>query len=315
MRRFFLTLFLLLLVAYLLTGVTQIQPGEQGVVRRFGQVVAKPGPGLYLAWPWGIDRVDHVLVYRVRHVPVGYQPEREDDEQATVPGQLLTGDHNLVNLQVMVDYAVDSDRVDDYLIHGDRAESVLARVAEAAMAEWVAGRPVDEVLLTAKAALPEWLTKHVQQRLDDPAAPYQLGIRVQSASVAYLLPPTQVKADFDAVTSAQTAIRTQENEARQTALRLRREADIERFRLQQSTAARVNELTRMAQTEADGFEQRRRGYEMLRRQNPDVLASIWWAETGRLLEQLRRNGRIDLLDSRVSGDALDISTFVPQPKK
>ncbi len=313
--RYFLVLLALAAVGYGLTGVTQIRPGEVGVVRRFGRVVDQPGPGLYLGFPYGIDRVDRVLVDRVRRTPVGYQLDRDEDPEKTVPGQLLTGDHNLVNIQVLVDYAVDRDHVADYVVQADRAEDVLARAAEASIAEWVAGKPVDEVLLTAKADLPEWLTVRLQQRLDDPNGAYRLGIRVQSASVAHLLPPNQVKADFDAVTSAQTAIRTQENEARQAAMESRRKAEIQRFRVQQETAAQVNELTRMAQTEAAAFEQRRRGYEQLRRQNPDVLTSIWWAETGRMLARLQAKGRVDILDGRLGGDALDISTFVPQPKK
>jgi membrane protease subunit HflK len=313
--RYFVLLLVLAAIAYGLTGVTQIRPGEVGVVRRFGRVVDQPGPGLYVGFPYGVDQVDRVLVDRVRRVPVGYQPDRDGDELPDVPGQILTGDHNLVNVQVLVDYVVDPAHVADYVVQSDRAESVLARAAEAAIAEWVAGKSVDEVLLTAKASLPEWLTAHLQQRLDDPTGPYRLGVRVQSASVAHLLPPNQVKAEFDAVTSAQTAIRTQENGARQAAQENRRKAEIQRFRTQQETAARVNELIRMAQTEAAAFEQRRRSYEQLRRHNPDVLTSIWWAETGRMLQGLSANGRIDVLDGRLAGDALDISTFVPQPKK
>ena len=67
---------LVLLIAALLftaaTAVTQVQPGERAVVRRFGRVLPDtPGPGLYVGLPWGIDRVDRVAVGRVRRVSVG----------------------------------------------------------------------------------------------------------------------------------------------------------------------------------------------------------------------------------------------------
>src|SRR5262249_30979535 len=101
MRRYLvLALLLLPLLGYLLTGVTFVRPGERLVVRRFGRVLEeKPAPGLWLGLPWGIDRVDRVSVSTPQLVVVGYQPQAED-EGASTAGQLLTGDHNLVNVQV-----------------------------------------------------------------------------------------------------------------------------------------------------------------------------------------------------------------------
>src|SRR5437660_770017 len=98
-------LLLIALAVYLLTGVAQIGPEERAVVRRFGKVVARPGPGLWVGLPWGIDRIDRVPVATVRRVVVGYQPDAFNDS-AMPAGQLLTGDQNLVNVQVAVDYAV-----------------------------------------------------------------------------------------------------------------------------------------------------------------------------------------------------------------
>ena len=59
-------LILLVIVVYLLTGINQVRPEERGVVRRFGQVVARPGPGLWVGLPWGIDRIDRVPVRTAR---------------------------------------------------------------------------------------------------------------------------------------------------------------------------------------------------------------------------------------------------------
>src|SRR4051812_49687745 len=99
-------LLLLALVAYLLTGVAQVGPEERVVVRRFGKVVARPGPGLWVGLPWGIDRIDRVPVRTVRQLQVGYNPDASLDPTVTPVGQLLTGDQNLVNVQVVLDYAI-----------------------------------------------------------------------------------------------------------------------------------------------------------------------------------------------------------------
>jgi len=296
-----------LLAAYLFTGVAPVRPGEQAVVRRFGRVVAKAGPGLWVGLPWGIDRIDRVAIDRVRRVTVGYQP---DVEEAATPGQLLTGDQNLVNVQAVVDYAVDPDAAERYVLYRDQADGLVARAADALLAEWVAGRPVDEVLLTGKAVLPGWLVPRLRERL----APYGLGIDVQAASVAWLLPPDEVKPAFDEVTRAQASIRTREQEALQAAERRLREAEAEQYRLTQLAAAYAHEQRRLAAADADGFTRRLEQYRRLRRTNPDVLTAIWWDETGKLLLRVRDNGRIDLLDNRLGPDGLDLTQFAPQKK-
>jgi membrane protease subunit HflK len=309
-RRLFFIVLLLLLVGWLLTGLTSVKPGERAVVRRFGKVVREVGAGLHVGWPWGIERVDRVAVDQVRRVTVGFQPGAEDSGVVTPPGQLLTGDHNLINMQVVVDYAVQPDHVDDFVVQAARVDGLVARAAESAVAEWVAGRNVDDVLLTSKATLPAWLVRQTQQRVD----PYRLGVQVQAASIAYLLPPEDVRPAFDDVTRAQTAIRTQEHEARQTADSKRREAAWKRFQTEQQAAAYVNERLRLAQTEADIFTKRRQQYQRLRQQNPDILAAIWWDEMGKVFERLSANGRIDVLDHRIGPDGLDITQFPPRKK-
>src|SRR5262249_29070147 len=118
------------LIAYLMTGLVQVQPGERAVVRRFGQVLPeKPGPGLWIGLPWGMDRVDRVSIDEVRRVEVGYQPS-QDDGISTPPGQLLTGDHNLVNIRVVLRYRVGDkdDQLEQFVLHRDRADILIAHV-------------------------------------------------------------------------------------------------------------------------------------------------------------------------------------------
>ena len=299
-----------LLALYLLTGVMEIQPGQRGVVRRFGRVVDTPGPGLRIGLPWGIDRVDRIAVDKVRRVRVGFQPEAEDIGRATPPGQLLTGDHNLVNLQAMVDYVVRD--VEEFQVAGTQVDPLIERAAEAALAEWVSARTVDDVLLAGKATLPEWLVVQTQKRIE----PYRLGVRIQSASIAQLLPPREVQGDFENVAKEQTRIGTVVNDAQQKQEQALRVALADKFRSEQLTEAYVNERTQLAQTEADAFAKRLEQYQRLRKDNPDILASIWWDQMSKVFLKMKSNGRIDLLDNHLAGDALDISLFFPQtPKK
>ena len=149
MRRWAGIIAIVLLAAWLLTGIAPVRPGERAVVRRFGAVVATPGPGLWVGLPWGVDRIDKVAVDFVRRVTVGF--DQDVDADVSLPaGQLLTGDQNLVNVRAAVDYTVRADEVATYLAARDRVDGAVSRAAEAALAEWVAGRTVDEVLLTGR---------------------------------------------------------------------------------------------------------------------------------------------------------------------
>jgi membrane protease subunit HflK len=306
-------IFVVMALSYGLTGVTQVQPGERAVVRRFGRVLAEqPGPGLWFGLPWGIDVVDRVPIERVRRVEIGYNPD-EDDAGLTPLGQLVTGDHNLVNMQIVINYKVrdEQNAVVDFAIQADRADGIVARSAETALAEWVAGRTVDNVLVTAKADLPAWLVAHLQERLDN----YRLGVLVQDVTVAYALPPEQVKAAFDAVTRAQTGIQTQVNDAEQETLKKTREAEFVRDDLKRQADAYARKQLLDAGQEAEVFETRMRQYHKLRADNPDILAGIWHDAIGKLFAKLKAEGRIDLLDNHLAGDELNITVFPPQPKK
>lgn len=301
---------ILALLTYLLTGIAQVRPGEQVVVRRFGRVVATPGPGLWVGLPWGFETIDRVAVDRVRRVTIGYLPEVDEAVVEAPPGQLLTGDQNLVDVQMVIDYAVRPDAVVEYAAIRDRADGAIARAAEAALAEWVAGRSVDDVLVTGKSVLPAWLTARLRERLEV----YRLGIDVQAAGVTHLAPPEQVRAAFNDVTRAQAAIRTREQEANQEAERLRQQAETKVFQWTQSAAAAAHEQLTRAKADGAGFQQRLAQYQRSRRTNPDVLTALWWEEMGPLLTRLRVAGRLDVLDAYLGAEGLDIMQVGPRPK-
>src|SRR5947209_17009352 len=187
---------MLVLVAagWLLTGLKPIKPGQRAVVRRFGQVVATPEPGLWVGLPWGLERVDLVSV-QVLRIAVGYDRDDEEPDEEIARGQFLAGDHNLVNVQAKIDYAVDETKLVDFVEQEDRVEGIVSRAAEAVLAEWLASHKVDEILLRGQADLPMYLVQHTQARIED----YRLGIRIHQANISHLLPPPQVKTDFDEV--------------------------------------------------------------------------------------------------------------------
>jgi membrane protease subunit HflK len=308
--RLFKVLCVLLVLGYLLTGLVQVRPGERAVVRRFGRVLAeKPEPGLWVGLPWGMDRVDRVAVDRVQSITVGYQ--ETDAGETMPPGQLLTGDHNLVNVQAALYYKVRLPEIEDYVLQEDRVGALLSRAAEAVMAEWVAGRTVDDVLLNGKNELPRVL----ERRMPEVIGPYRLGVQVLDARVATVTPPDEVKAAFDSVALEQTRITTRRNQAEQEAEARWRAAQSDKYALEQTTAAYVHNQELLARRDAERFGERLAQYRRGVRDNPQYLRQIWEEERGKLFAQLKQNNQIDLLDHHLGAGGLDLFTTPPLPPK
>jgi membrane protease subunit HflK len=309
MRTLLILLLVLALVGYALTGVVEVRPGEQAVVRRFGRVLAeKPGPGLWVGLPWGMDRVDRVAVDRVQSVTVGYSG---DDTQALPAGQLLSGDQNLVDVQAVIYYKVRPTALEDYVVHQDRVPELIARAAEAVMGQWVAGRTVDDVLLNGKDALRPALVRGTQERLE----PCGVGVDITGAQVQVIAPPADVKAAFDDVARAQTQIDTKRNQAEQEADARVRAAHSEAFRVRESARAYVTAQKLLAQRDAERFTRRLEQYRLGLAFNPDYLRQIWEEERGKVFAKLKENGQLGLLDHHLGADGLDLTIAPPLPKK
>lgn len=300
------------LVGYLLTGLAQIRPDERAVVKRFGRIVAYPGPGLWVGLPWGIDRIERVPIRTVRQVKVGYVPEASTEPNAPIVGQYLTGDSNLVNVELTVNYDVrDEDtQLERFVTEQARVETLIVRATETALAQWIATHSVDDVLLTGNARLPGALVPRVQRLLD----PYRTGVRIAQVSVSYLAPPDDVRPDFDRVNQAQARIRTLQEQARTEAARRLATAETVRRAQEADTAAYRYRKLELAKTDAALFLERLASYQTIRKTNPNILQILWWEEIGQTLLGMQRRGRISPLDQFIGPDGLDLSTFESPPR-
>jgi membrane protease subunit HflK len=293
----------------LATSLTQINPGQVGVVRRFGRILPdRPAPGLYIGLPWGIDNVERIDIGKVRTVSIA--SEARDEENRLPELQLLTGDHNLVNVQANVDYTVEETQVDRFLLNQARVNDLVARAAESALAEWFAARPVDQVLGEEKALLPRYVVTETNRRL----RPYALGIRIEQASVSKLFPPDEVRPDFEKVAEAKTGIETRRNAATQEANRRKRDAEAEIFRGLREAKSAADVQVLQARAEARNFEIRLAQFRELSKKQPNLIEVLWLDEMTRLYAKMRSTGRIDLLDHYLGSDGVTITHIPILPK-
>ncbi len=293
------------------TAVTRVDSHQRAVIRRFGRILeTKPEPGLHIGLPWGIDRVDLAPVGRVRTITVGFESMNEKDEEAVPAGQMLTGDHNLVNVQASINYKIRDDEPERYVLQADNVDGFVARAADSLLAEWIGGRKIDDVLRRGKADLPRFLHEHLQERLRK----FDLGIDIEHASIIRLDPPIQVKDAFDELAQAQNSIKTKVNQAREDADNRRSLAKAEAYKIDRSANAYAREERVKALAEADSFQKRLAQYRELSAKNPDYLKTAWLDQMTRTFRQMKDGGQLDLLDHYLTGD-LSITQFPLTPKK
>jgi membrane protease subunit HflK len=198
---------LFLVLAYLATGFYVVDTDEQGVVRRFGAIAARVGPGMHYRLPWPIDEVDVVKTTSVMKTGVGFR--LPGGEQATVVGmELLTGDTNLLNVALVLQYVVSSPA--DLLFRIEDPGTLIGNLAEAVLTRTVVGMAVDDVLTTGRLAIQERVKAETQATLDR----YRSGIQITSSSIMTITLDQSVAETFQEVTDAMADRERSRNQAR-----------------------------------------------------------------------------------------------------
>ncbi len=303
MKRRLRILGLLLLLAYLATGLYQVRQGEQAVVRRLGRVLDEPRTaGLHFGLPWGLDRVDRVAVDEQRQLSVGFEETETGFASVAGPGQVVTGDGNLIDVRVTVYYHVDPAGVVPYVLNADRVEGLLARAAEAALAASLAGKRIDPVLLGQAKDLEPLM----QQTLSRIIRVNELGVVIDSVNVTYLKPPPEVADVFQEVNRARSQKERAIEEARGAKEALLFEARNEATRVRSQAEIGHTQRVTQAQAEARGFRLLAEKYQSAA--NPE--AALWTLYLTEMQNILSRMQVRTIVDKNT-----EQTIFLPLPDK
>jgi membrane protease subunit HflK len=196
----------MLAVAYLGSGFYVVNPEERGVVRRFGALVSHVGPGVHYRFPFPIERVNVVKTTSVMKVGVGFALS-EGETEAPAGMELLTGDTNVLNIALVIQYAVRDPA--DYLFQIEAPQASVARVAQAVLTETVVRMPVDEVLTTGRLEIQNRVKTRTQEILDR----YRSGIQIASANIMAITFDKSVGQAFQDVANAMSDREKVQNEA------------------------------------------------------------------------------------------------------
>jgi modulator of FtsH protease HflK len=190
------------------SGVYTVQPGEVGVVRHFGFEVARTGPGLNYHLPWPVQVVDVINVEAIRRSEIGFRTQDGAVSRVNTEALMLTGDENIVDAQVIVQYRVsDPSR---YLFRLRDPDEALRAATEVALRSAIGKMKIDDVLTTGRGDAQERTRVFLQQLLDT----YESGLQVTEVKLQVVDPPEQVKDAFQEVVRAREDRERLTNEAR-----------------------------------------------------------------------------------------------------
>ena len=172
----------------LVSCVYLVSADQEAVETRWGRVTqARVMPGLHVAWPWPIERVHKLKVRQLQRLVVGAEP---------LTSQFLTGDQNILQMRVVVQYSVGVPA--DYLFRAQDVSRTVGAAVESELAKKVARRGVDAVLTTEKAAIQEEARAAAQKLLND----YRVGVEIASVNIESAAPPPEAADAFRDVAGA-----------------------------------------------------------------------------------------------------------------
>jgi membrane protease subunit HflK len=205
------------------SGFYRVEPDEQGVVLRFGKYRADAYPGLNYHLPYPIESVLTPKVTRVNRIDIGMrliEDPRRGNTTRDVPEEslMLTGDENIVDVDVSVFWLVKTGGAGEYLFNIQNPEGTVKAVAESAMREIVGRSDIQPILLRQNIEIP--VQELMQKTLDS----YNAGIQVTQVQMQKVDPPAQVIDSFRDVQAARADLERAQNEAQTYANRVVPEA-------------------------------------------------------------------------------------------
>jgi membrane protease subunit HflK len=194
---------------WLLWGLYVVAPDQQAVETLFGKVVApRVMPGLHYALPWPVEKVTKLKVRQLQRLVVGGAlPDSVLGRTPPLASQFLTGDQNIINMRVVVQYSVGVPA--DYLFQVQNPAQVVGAAVQAEVARRVARRMVDAVLTTEKAAIQDEVRAAAQKLLNE----YRAGVLLSTINIESATPPPEAAEAFRDVASARADTARIVNEA------------------------------------------------------------------------------------------------------
>ena len=170
--------------AYIFSGIYIVQIDEAGIVKRFGAIVKDNfAPGIHYSLPAPFDEVILVKKDNVEKIE-------------TVVQELLTGDTNLVNINMSVHYKISNPK--DYALNVGDLDDLIRAGSMSSIREIVGSETIDYLLTEGKETVEGQVKENLQDILNQNVA----GIEIVNIQLVDVAPPEPVLASFQDLASA-----------------------------------------------------------------------------------------------------------------
>ena len=191
-------------VLWLVSGFYIVRQEENGIVMRFGRYVRDAESGLHYHAPYPIEEVIKEATTRVRVLKIGGE---DASETKLGEGWALTGDENIVNLELNVQWKIDDLKKFVFSVR-DR-EQTIYDATQSAIREVVSKRKLASILTSDRGDIEEETKKLLQDMLNS----YDIGVSVLLVQMLKIDPPAQVIDSFRDVQTARVDKESEINKA------------------------------------------------------------------------------------------------------
>ena len=286
-----LALGLILIVVGGFTSVYTVQPEEQAVVKRFGEVVSIREPGLHFKLPFGIDRAYNIPTARVlkeefgfRTVGVGERTNYRKDAEHRSESLMLTGDLKVIDVEWVVQYRIGDPSL---FLHQSRdPRKTIRDISEAVMRRVVGNSLGSDVLTERRVEVANQARDEPQEILNS----FEIGVIVSAIELQDVTPPEPVKPAFNEVNQAEQERERLINEAEKRRNQVLPRAQGEALQIIAEAEGYATERVNRAQGEVARFEAILAEYQ----NSPAVTRSRLYLEM--IDKVLPRVGRIVVID-------------------
>jgi hypothetical protein len=212
----------IVILAYLSTAVLMVQPGQVGLVKRFGKIIADDlPPGIHFHWPVPFATGQTCDMEAIRSLRIGFTqqpvaggqavesplagspvPWRESRTVLGEPSRLpeeayfLTGDENEMDIQAVVHYRVSDPLV--FLFDQEKPDQIIRNHALAVLIEQIGSNRIDDVYTHARGDI----ESSSLRALRDKAARAKLGVDIVAFLLLKVHAPPEVHDAFRDLSSA-----------------------------------------------------------------------------------------------------------------
>ncbi len=243
-KRWFWAVLFVLPASYILSGFYSVGIDQRAFVTRFGKLtVDNITSGMHYRLPWPFESATISDIPSLKSMVVEFSA----NEPKLKSTELITGDGNLIDSRVEIQYSVsETMKFSTSTVNSDK---ILADLAKSEVIYHISYNKFESLLTTGRNQFQERIKLSLQQAADNLA----LGIRITGIQIKLLEPPKSIKKAFDDVSSAQSEKQKMIQEARGERGAKLAKARSEANREKSNARARSNELIKKAEGDMERF--------------------------------------------------------------